>query len=215
MKKRINRQKDIQNRIEEYCGQVTICIDEFKKTFVDCCARFDRETVRSGYKKVHDAEGKADDIRRELENVMYSRAIFPESRGDILGLVETMDRVPNCAESVVRMILNQHIPLPSELCQSIVELVSACAECVAALIEGVGHLFHNYVDASITVGKIDKLESVTDQLEEALIDRIFTSDIPDFEKILLRDLVIRIGSVADRAENVGDRIRLMVAKRSI
>ena len=46
-------------------------------------------------------------MRREIEVMMYSKALFPESRGDILTLLETIDRVPNQAEAVVRMLLNQ------------------------------------------------------------------------------------------------------------
>jgi predicted phosphate transport protein (TIGR00153 family) len=146
---------------------------------------------------------------------MYSRALFPESRGDILGLIESMDRVPNCAESAVRMILNQHISLPPEICDQITELVSVCTKCVLTMLEGVSQLFNNFIDASITVGQIDKLESEADRIESDLTNRIFSSDMPDLQKILLRDLVDKIGGVADRSESVGDRIRIMVAKRSV
>ena len=54
---------------------------------------------------------------------MYTKALFPESRGDILGLLETMESVPNHSESTVRMILNQHIRIPDELTNDIMRLV--------------------------------------------------------------------------------------------
>ena len=215
MKKRQNRQREVQTRIESYCEQVSICIEYFQKTFEEACVDFNREAILSGYESAHLAEGRADDIRRELENLMYSRAVFPESRGDILGLVESMDRVPNSAESSMRMILTQHISLPEEICAEIVRLVRVCNRCVQAMIEGVEQLFRNFVDASNIVGKIDELESESDRIEESLVDHIFSSDVADLQKILLRDLVDKIASVADRAENVGDRIRIMVAKRSV
>ena len=198
-----------------YCEQVTICIEHFQNTFEEACTNFSREAIQRGYEKAHFAEGRADDIRRELENLMYSRAVFPESRGDILGLVESMDRVPNSAESAIRMILTQHISLPGEICGEVANLVRVCNRCVQAMILGVEHLFKNFVDASNIVGKIDELESESDRIEEELIDRIFSSNVSDLQKILLRDLVDKIASVADRAENVGDRIRIMVAKRSV
>ena len=83
------------------------------------------------------------------------------------------------------------------------------------MLEGVSQLFNNFIDASITVGQIDKLESEADRIESDLTNRIFSSDMPDLQKILLRDLVDKIGGVADRSESVGDRIRIMVAKRSV
>ena len=215
MKKRQSRQREVQTRIQSYCEQVMICIEHFQKTFEEACVDFSRETIQRGYERAHIAEGRADDIRRELENLMYSRAVFPESRGDIVGLVETIDRVPNSAESAIRMILTQHISLPKEICGEIASLVRVCSRCVQATIDGVAKLFRNFVDASNIIGKIDELESEADRIEEALIDRIFSSDVSDLQKILLRDLVDKIASVADRAENVGDRIRIMVAKRSV
>jgi len=215
MKRMMGRQQEIQERIASYCERVSVCVKRFEKTFTECADQLDRETVQHAYEEVHRAEGEADDIRRELENLMYSKAVFPESRGDILGLIETMDRVPNCAESVIRMILNQHIALPEGICEQLADLVSVCTGCALTMLEGVSQLFSNFVDASITVGKIDKLESEADRLEEKLVDWIFSSEIPDLQKILLRDLVDKIGGVADRSENVGDRIRIMVAKRSL
>ena len=215
MKRKKNRQREVQELIASYCEQVSVCLERFQATFEEARVKFDREAVQKRYESVHLAEGQADDIRRELENLMYSRAVFPESRGDILGLIETMDRVPNCAESAVRMIIKQHITLPPEICGKIVELVTVCTKCVMAMIEGVSQLFNNFIDASITVGKIDKLESEADRVESDLVEFVFSSDFSDLQKNLLRDLIDKIGGVADRAENVGDRIRIMVAKRSV
>ena len=174
-----------------------------------------KEKLEKGYIEVHKAEAKADDTRRGLENMMYTKAVFPESRGDILGLIETMDKVANGAESTVRMVLIEHIEIPKEFYPSIINLIEVCHACVVMMIQGVEQLFDSFVDAAMTVGKIDKLESEADTIEEKLIDRIFTSDESDLQKILLRDLVQHLSGIADRAETVGDRIRIMVAKRSI
>ena len=142
------------------------------------------------------------------------RRSFPESRGDILGLLEAVDRVPNHTESSVRMVLQQHITIPAELSADVLALVDACARCAEALIEGVNLLFKNFLAATVSVGQVDELESQADRLEGQLIDRIFSSDLDPLSKILLRDLVQRLGGVADRAESAADRIRIIVAKRS-
>ena len=209
------KQQQVQKLIDDYNRQVIACLDAFQETFSECCDEFDRDRLAESYEKVHRAEGRADDIRRSLETMMYSNAVFPESRGDILGLVETMDKVPNQAESAVRMVLIQFIELPLDLCGGLIDLVKVCTSCVQVMIDGVDQLFQNYIEASSTAGKIDELESQADHLEENLIEWVFTHDLPDLQKLLLRDLISSISSVADRAENVGDRIRIMVAKRSI
>ena len=213
--RRKGKQQQVQALMADYNNQVITCLDAFQNAFVRCCDGFDPQQLAADYQAVHRAEGQADDIRRSLETMMYSKAVFPESRGDILGLIETMDKVPNQAESAVRMVLRQHIELPMDLCGGIIELVNVSTSCVHAMIEGVNQLFDNYLEAASTAGKIDELESEADHLEEDLIDWVFTNDLQDLQKVLLRDLIASVSSVADRAENVGDRIRVMVAKRSI
>ncbi len=213
--RKFSKQQKVQSRIDQYNEQVMVCLDAFRDTFNNCCSHLDREQSKDSYEIVHTSERKADDLRRELEDMMYTEAVFPESRGDILGLVEAMDKVPNQAESTVRMVLNQHIELPDWLCPKLMKLADVSHQSARTMIDGVEKVFSNYIDATVTVGKIDLLESEADRREEALIDDIFSSDLPDLQKILLRDLVTHISAIADRTENVGDRIRLMVAKRSV
>ena len=211
----ISRQREVQERISTYNKQVLVCLDKFRSTLNSYCETSDRDELSSRFEEVHKAEGRADDIRRELEELMYAKSLFPESRGDILGLIESMDKVPNYAEEAIRSILNQYITIPGELGPRIMDLAEVCFRSVQTMIEGVEQIFGSFQTASVTVGKIDQLESDADSIEADLINTIFSSKYADLHKILLRDLVERISSIADRAENVGDRIRLIVAKRSI
>ena len=211
----LKKQRKVQEYITQYNEQVLSCLSEFEKAVSAYIENPDRDALHEGYKRVHQAEGKADDIRREIEVLMYSKALFPESRGDILGLIETMDRVPNQSESVVRMIHNQHIPLPKAFAPAILSMIEKSIRCIKELINAVNCLFDNFMNATIHVGKIDELESEVDRIEEDLIDHIFSSREEGYVKILLRDTVRRIANITDRAENVADRIRIIVAKRSI
>jgi len=211
----MKKQRRVQELLGEYNEQVLLCLEEFKKTVLAYCGDPDREALAQGFEKVHKAEGRADDIRRDIEVLMYSKALFPESRGDILGLIEAMDKVPNCAESAVRMILNQHISVPRALIPEFRDMIDASCRCVDELVSAAASLFDNFLNATSYVGKVDQLESDVDHLEEDLIDRIFSSREEGFVKILLRDLIRKIASISDRAENAGDRMRIIVAKRSI
>jgi hypothetical protein len=210
------RQREIQEQIGRYCDTALHCAETFKRAMQDYCRDADYAAAKRGYGEVHGAESLADDIRRDVEVLMYSKALFPESRGDILGLLETLDRVPNHAEKCVRMIYEERILIPDTFRPEIVALVDVAEKSVRATVECVRKLFDNYVDAASTVGKIDVLESEADQMESTLKEQIFAHrDIEGFHKILLRDLVASISGVADRAERVGDRIRIIVAKRGI
>lgn len=212
---KLGKQRKMEDQIAVYTSHVSSCLDTLRKVFKDIRNNAGRENLEECYENVRGAEKAADVTRRELENMMYTEAIFPESRGDILGLIETIDRVANHAESSVRMLISQHITVPSEYFNPLLELVEVCHRCVSTLLRAVDQLFHSFMDAAMTVGEVNTLESEADQIEENLIYKIFSSDESDLQKILLRDLVKHISKIADRAETAGDRIRIMVAKRSI
>ena len=211
----VSKQKKVELSIDDYRKKVLYCLDMFEQSILEYLGNSDRQKLQKNCVDIHKAESLADDIRREVEVMMYSKAMFPESRGDILGLLETMDRVPNQAEETLLMIYNQQISFPEQFHAQIQKLVSICVSCAKALLDSSAKLFTDFTTATITLGKVDELESEADQLEETIIREIFDSKLDGFEKILLRDIVNQIATVSDRAENAGDRIRIIVAKRRV
>lgn len=210
-----NKQKEIQSQISEYCASVLECMDAFQKAVKEYCSQADRNAAKASFARVHKAESKADDIRRAIEVMMYSKSLFPESRGDIMGLLETMDRVPNQAESAIRMIWNQYVTIPEKHASEILNLVDVCCRAAYAMVESAETLFSNFTNAAVAVGKIDELESEADKIEAALIEQVFSSHVDSIATIVFRDFIKCVAQISDRAENVGDRIRIIVAKRTI
>jgi uncharacterized protein len=210
-----NKQKKIEGMITEYQEQIRVCLQEFKEVFHKFCQSSDIAILEAGVTDLHRHESKADDIRREAEDMMYSNALFPESRGDMLGLLETLDRVPNQVEKTVRMVLNQNIHIPEDICPPILKLVDVVTDCACVALEASQKMFSNFTTATVAIGKVDELESAADHLQIDLVRRIFAKNMKDIDKLLLRDLIDNIEIISDRAENVADRIRIMVAKRRI
>lgn len=210
-----NHQKQIQSRIAEYCTKVREAYRVFRQAIEAFCNEPNRDALREQIEKVHQAEHLADNLREQLEVSMYSQAVYPEARGDILQLLENMDKVPNHTESAIRMILEQHIEIPPAFSDQLKDLVSICHDAVEEMIGAVDLLFSDYTAAAAAAGRVDQVESAADSAEGSLIEAIFASDIDGFEKLLLKDLVKHIARIADRAEDVGRHIEVMVAKRSL
>ena len=211
----INKQKKIETQITQYNQQVASCMDVFRQALQQCCDNTDREAIKTSFEKVHKAESLADDIRREIEVMMYSKSLFPESRGDIMGLLETMDKVPNQAESAIRMIWNQYVTIPEKHSPEILNLVDVCCRAVDAMVESAEKLFSDFTNAAVAVGKIDELESEGDRIEATLIEQVFSEKVDSVSTIVFRDFIKCVVQISDRAENVGDKIRIIVAKRTI
>ncbi len=209
------KQKQVETLMNKYQQDVRQCVHLFAEAVNHFLDSPDIDKLRQDYQKVHYVESQADDVRREVEELMYSRSLFPESRGDILGLIETMDKVPNQAEESLRILLNQHIKIPQQFSSDFRHLVGVVVRCVEIMLEASDKLFDNFIGSVTEVGKLDEIESQADSLEASIINKIFSSDLDGFEKILLRDLIQKIAGITDRSMNVGDRIRLIVAKRRV
>jgi len=54
--------------------------------------------------QTHKFESRADDLRDETNELMYSRALIPESREDIMALLERVDEIPRSFEKILNMI---------------------------------------------------------------------------------------------------------------
>jgi predicted phosphate transport protein (TIGR00153 family) len=210
-----NRQKEIQASIADYCKQVTACMDTLQHAIEAYSCEPDRDLLRKNVAEMHVAESRADDIRTEIEVLMYNKVVFPGSRKDILELLETMDKVPNSSESALRMLLTHRIEIPALLTAKILQIVGLTNLAARSLLDAAQRLFHDYTNASVVIGKVDQLESEVDHVEAEITEEIFASDLDGCEKVILRDFVQHLGKISDRAEDAGQRIKIIVAKRRI
>jgi len=201
--------------IEEYLEKVTECMDQARKTLFiyiekGSCDEFDGLVT-----KTHMAESCSDDLRREIEISLYEKALIPESRGDILGLLETVDRIPNKAESVAFQIQTEAIRIPDEFKSELKEIININFNIFEDIKRAIRAVFKNIKEVRYITNEIDKKESSSDSMERDLIRKLFSSNIDTGEKILLKELIIEIGSISDRAEDTADRLNIMAVKRLI
>lgn len=208
------KQKEIEKSIEGYLEETEQCLsafgDAFRTYFTDGLGPSFEELV----KRAHAYESKCDDKRREIERSLYGRALIPEFRGDILGMLEALDKVPNKCESVLYQIVLENITIPDQYHDKTGKLIEINVESYRILCNAVRCLFTNNSEELLSaVSHVDQKESESDGIEHEIIKTIFSSDMDKADMILLRDLILEIGSISDRAENVADRLSIIAAKQ--
>jgi len=207
------KKNKVYEMIEKYLATVLESIEFFGKTiaiyFEKGLAREFKEMIES----THLSESLADDIRRDMELALYEKSLIPESRGDILGLIEATDKVLNKAQSVLYQIETESLHIPDELKDDFIRLVNTNISAYESAIEGFKTLFDNIDNVRDKVKEVDKKESSSDRMERDFIRKIFSSNYDIGQKILLKELVIEVGSISDRSEDVTDRLSIVAAKR--
>ncbi len=167
------------------------------------------------FDETHRFESQADDVREEIKTLMYDKVLLPESRGDIMRLLDGMDYIPRYMEIVLNMIKTQKLVIPDFLVPDIRDLVNASLEAVGLLRNQVEDLFRRKGRIKELVSIIDQKESQCDRIERRLISAIFDSDLDGFIKLQLKELVIYLGDISDHVDILSKQINILSLKRRV
>ena len=208
------KQRNIIGKIRNYLDQVRLCSEAFEGCIGRLLADVSSPEAEELLRAVHRAESRADDLRREIEYELYQRALIPESRGDVLGILENFDHIPGMFQSLCYQLRLQVLQIPEQFKGPFQHLVGVNLEAYRLVSEAVLGLFYRE-DIKDAAARIDAKESESDGIERSLIEGIFKSDLEKADKILLKEIVINTGDISDQAESVKDRLILAVVKRKV
>jgi predicted phosphate transport protein (TIGR00153 family) len=165
--------------------------------------------------EAHRYESKADDVREEIKTLMYSKVLLPESRGDIMGLLESVDYVPHILEIILNIIRTQKLAIPDIIAPDVRKMVSISMDTCGLMIEQVEDLFQRGRRIPELLEVIDEKESQCDVIERRIITTLFDSDIDPFLKLQLKELVVLLGDITDQIDRVSKRINIISLKRRV
>ena len=208
-------QRHIENKFYEYMDAWKECTEAFKKGINIYLESGITEQFEYWTERTHKNESHADDLRRNLEFELYSKALLPESRGDILGLVEAIDKVINKVESVLFQILLERIELPQLMKPKLERIYNITFDCNELVYEASKSIFKNLEKIIPLSKEIDEKESECDHAERDALKTLYDSDLPWHVKLQLKNLIIESGNITDRAESVSDRLVIFSVKRRV
>jgi uncharacterized protein Yka (UPF0111/DUF47 family) len=102
-------------KLKAYLEEVDLCGSRFRECMMSLLDRLEDPENEGRADLVHHADSKADDLRRQIEFELHDRALIPESRGDLPGLLETRDYIPGTFRSLCEQVYFQHIVFPEFL----------------------------------------------------------------------------------------------------
>ena len=209
------KEQKVQELIFTYLDNLKMTQDHFEKA-MDCFFDFGLgENYDFLITQTHKFESRADDTRYEIIEMMYSKVLIPESRGDILKLLESIDVIPNHFETLLFMIQGQKLRVPDFITPDLRQLIKVSLECCDLVIKQVEALFKKTEDIKALVFTIDSHESRCDHIEREIVKKIFDSELDPFQKLQLKELVIHMGEISDQADRVSRSIYIFSIKRRV
>jgi len=173
------------------------------------------EDFESSLKKVEVLENRADDLRRDIENRLYTETLIPESRGDVLGLLENMDKLFNGAKHVLKEFSVETPYIPEEYHEEFLELANTAGRGTEEVVQAARRFLSDPMSVKANLHKVYHYEEEADRIAEKIKRKVFRSDLELAQKNHIRHFIINMDDQADKAEDVADRLAIYTIKRSI
>lgn len=165
--------------------------------------------------RINKLESEADALRRDIEKQLYSNTLIPDSRGDVLGLIETVDQLLSQFEGSLWAFSIEKPEISDAFTDGFRKLTSMVVKAVDELALGGRAFFRSPHDVPAHNHKVMLYEKEADAISTNLKKAIFDSDLDLAKKLHLREFAEQIDSIADMAEDVADRLAIYAIKRTV
>jgi len=161
-------------------------------------------------------EKQADSLRRSIEDLLYRKTLIPESRGDVLKLIEMMDALLGQFKGVLFRIEIERPDINLMFHDDLKTLNNCVLQSVEAMTLSLRAYFKDISQVADHMHKVIFWETESDKASTHLQKAIFGSELLGLDlKMQLRDLVKHIDEIADEAEDMADSLAIFVIKRSL
>jgi len=167
---------------------------------------------------VKELETSVDELRRQIRYKLYTKMLIPESRGDMLSLLENIDNVIDTTEEVLVQFDIQKPKIPKVLNKDLLELVEFSCKAADFTIMAARGYIKNSELINDHINKTYFYEHEADRVENRIKRLLFGSDeiVSDLaEKMHISKFVELIAKLSDDGQDVCERLSVATIKRSI
>jgi predicted phosphate transport protein (TIGR00153 family) len=207
--------KELEQKVDEYLDLFILASFHFQEG-LNYYSKGDLEKFEEKAKLLDELESKGDNFRRVIENVIYSELLIPESRGDVLAIIENADPVLNKMAEVLTEFSIQKPKIPEIVTESFLQLLNFTQKCVEEMTSAIRMYFKNLQEVRNHITAVMHFEHECDETGNEIKKRIFDDNTIDLCcKIQIAKFISMVQEVSDKAEDVCDRLAIYVIKRLV
>lgn len=211
----LKTQIGIEKQVEDFLNQVSLSGLIFRQG----CEYYlsgNNEDFERKLDEISDCEHTGDDLRRSINELLYTKTLIPESRGDVMELLENMDSLLDRFKGALWRFKIEHPEFCEEFHNEFLNLIESVIEANEAIVTSCRAFFTDVSTVSSHLHKVSYWESESDKLSTRLQTAIFSKmDLRLSHRMQLRDFARYLDKIADRAEDIADRLNIYVIKRSL
>ena len=207
--------------MQEHMDAVLRCVKE-ARPLIEALCNDDEAGVQAAWEKIDALEGEADHLKNDLRAHLPKRLMLPVDRRDLLEILDLQDSIADKLQDVAGLLVERKMPVPQTMRGQLLELVGAvertCEQSALAIqsldeLLEIGFRGREAERVSDRIDRIGSLEGETDRLQADLTRELFRleDEMSAVSVMLWYQLIGWIGNMADNAEKVGNRLRLLIA----
>jgi predicted phosphate transport protein (TIGR00153 family) len=206
--------------MQQHMAVAVSCAREMVPLF-EAMATGDTERIPTLRARVDELEHEADRIKNEIRGHLPKRLFMAFERRDMLEILHSQDSIADTAQDIAELVDQRAMVLPSALRDSVIELVrrsiAACEQAeriVNELDELVETGFQGREVGRVEemIGELNRLESDSDDLHDRATRELFAAEAElGVATFFWWELLRWVADLADHAEKVGNRLRLLIA----
>lgn len=208
--------------LQKHMEASRICAEALPSLF-EALSSGDVDALTEGVKRLSALEGEADNLKNQLRDQLPRGLFLSVDRRDLLQLIAEVDRVADSAEDVGVLLTLRTYQFDAELQPLVTELTDQVIKTVQQAEKSLKHLDLLVVsgfsrravsDAQQDIQKIGEYEHQADKYQDQAAKLLFQkeAELGALEIMMWSKVLKKLGDVANHAENVGDRMRLFLAK---
>jgi len=208
--------------MQEHIVKAQACAEQLIPFFNAVIAN-DWETARTIQHKIAVLEGEADRLKKDVRQHLPNSIFLPVPRTDLLELLRMQDKIANRAKDIAGIMLGREMPVPEVIQPIMLEFVQSAlatsGQAVTALSEldelvSAGFRGREVEVVEKMLIELDQLEHKNDEFERTIRSQLFAieRDLHPIDAIFLYQVISGIGDLADRAQQVGSRLQLLLAR---
>jgi predicted phosphate transport protein (TIGR00153 family) len=208
--------------LQEHMQKILACVKELTP-FTRAVFKGDMEGIQRHHQNIVTMENEADALKKDLRLRLPSSLFMPIDRRDVLEVLTMQDMVAGSARDVAGLIVGRNMQIPKTMAKGYKKLVKrsidACKQAYVAISEldelietGFGKVERKRVGRLLI--KLDVIEQHTDEIQVVLRNELFQleNELHPVNIMFLYKVIDNTGSIADRAQRVGSRLQLMLAR---
>ena len=208
--------------LQEHMSVVTQCA-AMLETFLAATVAEDWAQAENTYQQIRELENRADDLKRQFRRNMPNSLFMPVPRTDLLELITIQDDVANTARDIAGIMLGRKMVVPAMLNDDFSAFISSAVNVARQAQRAINELDEllesgfrgKEIDiVSDMIQQLDSREGTADDNERNIRHKLqsIEDEMPPIQAMFLYRIIDMTGDLANRAQRVGSRLQLLLAR---